>query len=91
MDWGEFFRIDWRKGLIFIVLILLNLIPANSAFINTSRTFGTAYGLPLVFYVSGIEFSRFNYFHLFLDLTILYLFSCMSLFIYDKIKNRKKK
>jgi len=86
----DFLKLDWKKSLIFIILVLLNFIPAKTIFIISSGTFGTYHGFPFIFYASGNGFSKFNYFFLFLDLVIFYLLSCISVFVYGRIRARKK-
>lgn len=90
MSWKEFLKPDWKKNMIFIVLVLLTFVPINAIFITSSGTFGTYHGFPFIFYAAGNGILKFNYFHLISDLIIFYLLSCISVFTYGKFKSRKK-
>jgi len=99
MNWKEFLKPDWKKIILTLGLFVL--------FSSISLVYGPIcfegcinFGFPYIFYSKiGVGFSNevqeftvhTNYYSMFIDVVIWYLFSCLIFWIYDKFKKKKKK
>lgn len=83
----DFFKYEWKKGLVFVFLVLITFVPENSILVIPASSFGVAHGFPLMFYASYDGEIIFNFLHLLLDLIILYLFSCLGIFLYRRYRH----
>ncbi len=95
MNWKEFFKPDWRKIVLFIVLFIFGIII--SIFSNSCLgCYNVSVGLPLGFYEQifwprGMEKTNFLMLNLVIDIVFCYLFSCLIVWIYDNFRKVKKK
>ena len=84
---------DWRKIVVFVILVILSCMVPNHFIILPIYCEGRSFGIPLSFYCSIEGPFNFNIFvgrNLFADIIFWYLFSCLIVWVYDKVKKRKK-
>jgi len=94
MEWKEFLKPDWRKILIFVVLMgVLNYLIISTTVILDARIL---VGIPFGFWPIGsfmmwpdattpptVEFSWINFI---IDVIFWYLLSCLIIWTYYKVK-----
>jgi len=103
MNLKQFLKPDWRKIVIFVLFFIfifsLEFICLPKLEYKMGRIVEVELYYPcgflsqiidyeMYFYVLRGESWLFNYFHLFLDLIISYLISCLIVWIYDKVKKK---
>jgi glucan phosphoethanolaminetransferase (alkaline phosphatase superfamily) len=89
----QFLKPDWRKIVVFVILFILGIgisILSNSCL----GCYNVSIGLPLGFYEEifwphGMEKTNFLMLNFIIDIVILYFFSCLIIWIYDKFRKRK--
>lgn len=93
----EFLKPDWRKLILFLILMILTSAIPNFGFGIwwTGADIGRNYGFPFNFYGYGggpplspgeqVPF-YFNVSSLVLNILVWYLISCLIIIIYDKVK-----
>jgi len=92
----EFLRPEWKKIVVFLPILLLNLFSGIKSYSFYSAT-ETIYGDPLPFLTIYIErlppttVVNWNFRNLSIHIIVwisLYLFSCLIIWIYDKVKKK---
>ena len=96
MNFKQFLKPDWRKIVVFIILLIF-IVIIIPIFINSG--FGVLYvnaGFPLVFYEKtiinpslGTEKTNFLMLNLVIDIIVLYVLSCLIVWLYDKFRKKK--
>jgi len=89
MNWKEFFKPDWRKILIFLVLFILSSLASIKIYLCNMMGIGPCpigYGFPLEFLYPILDFK--NLINLLIDIIFWYLLSCLIIWIYDKVKKK---
>jgi hypothetical protein len=94
MTLKQFLKPDWRKIVIFVIILALVviIIPLmNSGF----GRYTVIVGFPLIFYEetfwpSEMEKTNFLVLNFIIDIIVLYIFSCLIIWIYDKSRKKKK-
>lgn len=95
----QFLKPSWGKIIIFIVLagVCLVFYKTYPRLISGSETIHIILGYPLKYieYSYGafdliLDVVRVNYLNLAIDLIFWYLASCLVIFAWDKIKNKKQ-
>ena len=94
MNWKKFLKPDWRKIVIFVILMI---IPIPIPLYASCKCFPAPCNCPteLMFYpiiimilLGAISISSLLL--LLVDMIVSYLLSCLIVWIYDKIKVKKK-
>ena len=99
MNLKQFLKPDWRKIVIFLVIFLLNLFLGIKSYSFYSAT-ETIYGYPLPFLTVYIELLppatvvNWNFRNLIIHIIVwivLYLLSCLIIWIYEKVKKKSSR
>jgi hypothetical protein len=87
MNFKQFLKPDWRKIVIFIVLLIV-FLPWKSDII-VGELYWRAWGFPwpILAHKEGL-FLTLIYQGLIIDLIFWYLISCLIIWIYDKLKKK---
>jgi hypothetical protein len=102
MDFWKFIKPDWRKIVLFLILLILTSITPNLGFDIwwTGADMGTNYGFPFSFYgccggpplMYGQPVPTYSHpIALIEDILLWYLISCLIVWVFDKLKMEKKK
>jgi len=90
----QFLKPDWRKIIVFVILLIfvVIIIPImNSGF----GRYTSSVGFPLVFYEETfwpkeMEKTNFIISNFIIDIIVLYIISSLIIWIYDKVKKKKR-
>lgn len=97
MNWKQFLKPNWGKIVIFVILILVTSIIPN--LFTYGADIGINYGFPFNFYgccggpallPGQTSPSFFRYYAIIMNIVIWYLFSCLIVWIYGKVRGKKK-
>jgi hypothetical protein len=99
MNWKQFLKLDWKKIVVFVILIFIAMFSIGIPFWSYPMC-EPGGSCPLIFNFlpsdkiisSNIYLNngfRIDWIILFFILLLLYLFSCLIVRIYDKVKKKK--
>ncbi len=98
-DWKEFLKPDWKKIILFLILIIATSVPSNifieGADIGKNHGFpfnfyGYGGGLALLMNIPGQQIqSYFDVSPLIANIIIWYLISCLIILVYNKYRSKK--
>jgi membrane protein implicated in regulation of membrane protease activity len=86
MNWKQFLKPDWRKMVLFVILLILSLLyewPCTRSSVCRGLIFSyaTKFFLSDNYDILWVQFV--------LNIVIWYLLSCLIVWIYDKFRKRK--
>ena len=96
MNWKGFLKPDWKKIIIFIILLII-FLPFKYVVSAALPIIWAGRGLPLPIYIDilvgeGMVWTTINYpllgVLLIIDLIFWYFLSCFIVWIYDKVKKK---
>jgi len=91
----EFFKPDWKK-IILVFILLTGIVIIIPIFYSCLGCYNTAIGLPLFFYEQinwplSERKTNFSISNFGIDIIFWYLFSCLIVWIYNKVKKKWQK
>jgi len=94
MNWKEFLKPDWRKIVLMFIFVMLTSIIKNLGILVRTEIIDY-YGFPFPFYGKAGLFEPPQPYRTFFDpialignIIILYLLSCLIVWIYKKVKKK---
>jgi hypothetical protein len=91
MNLKKFLKPDWRKILIFLVMVFLTFLTGKVEPIYESTKFELGYPTFLIKWTHRMPPStsyEWNFVNLFINAIIWYFLSCLIIWIYDKLKKK---
>jgi len=96
----QFLKPDWRKIVLTIVFILLSYFYVSGSIAETDSVSAWDFrGLPFIYLICELEYKvntgynlktcQIKYLDLFINFLFWYFFSCLIIWIYDKLRKRK--
>jgi len=93
----QFLKPDWRKIIIFVVLFIIFSFLMNNTFYIEDKGFPfvyldfPVYGPAMLLNETLVDYRApiFSLINFILDIIFWYLFSCLIIWIYDKMKKKK--